>query len=203
MRWRQFVVCLPGVLFNRFKTCPFSPARRAWCYVAPLLALFLVKGFCGTIPLDLDVQTPAIGDHTLHILSPNLLELVLVNTKDPDPARVDSWDWVNDQQLFVPPDLSSIRVLVNSRTNVISGVGFKRRPVYAPFLTWDLRIGNRLYLQLSNPIADSAAVKVLNNGTLWPTNMAFAAVADPLRYNPAIHVNQEGYMPDYPKKAAV
>ena len=27
--------------------------------------------------------------------------------------------------------------------------------------------------------------------------------ADPLRFNPAIHVNQEGYMPAFPKKAIV
>ena len=33
--------------------------------------------------------------------------------------------------------------------------------------------------------------------------MQFAATVDPLRYSPAIHVNQEGYMPNYSKKAMV
>jgi hypothetical protein len=150
-----------------------------------------------------DIQTPQIGDHTLRILSPNVLELFLVNTKQPDPAHVNSWDWVDGQQKFAPPDMSSLKVLVNGKTNIIAAIGFKRRPLYAPLLAWDLRIGNQLYLQLRSSIPDGASVRVLNDGTLWPTNMPFAAVADPLRYNPAIHVNHEGYLPAYPKTAAV
>ena len=31
----------------------------------------------------------------------------------------------------------------------------------------------------------------------------FVSKVDPLRYSPAIHVNQEGYMPNYSKKAMV
>ena len=46
-------------------------------------------------------------------------------------------------------------------------------------------------------------MQVVNDGTLWPTNMEFTAAADPLRYSPAIHVNQEGYVPEFPKKAIV
>jgi hypothetical protein len=168
-----------------------------------LLALVFLHSASAAIPLASDTQTPAIGDHALRILSPNLVELFLVNTKQPDPARVIDWDWVNDQQAFVQPDMSSVKVIVNGQTNPVTGVGFKRRPLYAPLLYWDLRIGNHLYLQLNNSIAPGASVQVVNDGTLWPTNMAFSAVADPLRFNPAIHVNQEGYLPAYPKKAAV
>src|SRR5438445_627544 len=65
--------------------------------------------------LNLQPQRP--GDHALHILSPQLLELDLVNTKQPDPARVDSWDWVNTNGDFAPPSFSSLRVVVNGRTN--------------------------------------------------------------------------------------
>ena len=146
---------------------------------------------------------PKPGDHTLHILAPNLLELVRVNSKQPNPARVDSWDWVSDQGEFVPPNISSVKVIVNGQTNTVTGVGFDRRPLYAPLEAWDLRIANRLYLQLGSPISDGQSVRVINDGTLWPTNMTFAAVADPVRYNPAIHVNQEGYLPAFPKKANV
>jgi hypothetical protein len=46
-------------------------------------------------------------------------------------------------------------------------------------------------------------VQVTNDGSLWPTNLIFAAGADPLRYSPAIHVNQEGYLPAYSKKAII
>ena len=41
------------------------------------------------------------------------------------------------------------------------------------------------------------------DGSSWASSMKFAATADPLRYSPAIHVNQEGYMPNYSKKAMV
>jgi hypothetical protein len=154
-------------------------------------------------PASPGLQIPQPGDNVLHILSPTLLELVLINTKQPYPARVDSWDWVNDQNEFVPPDTSSLRVVVNGLTNSVTAIGFKRRPIYAPLYPWDLRIGNSLYLELSSPIADGQAVQVFNDGTLWPTNMLFTSAADPLRYSPAIHVNQEGYLPSYPKKAMV
>ena len=178
-------------------------APQFFQFVAGLLCLLFSPVACAAIPIDIDIQTPQVGDHALHILSPNLLELVLVNTKQPDPAPVDSWDWVNGQQLFVSPVFSSLKVMVAGKNDAVTGFGFKRRPVYAPLLNWDLRIGNQLYLLLSSPIPDGATVQVINGGTLWPTNLAFTAVADPLRFNPAIHVNQEGYLPAYPKKAAV
>jgi len=142
-------------------------------------------------------------DHELHILTPNLLELYRVNAKQRDPAHVDSWDWVNAEGTFVAPDISSVKVLVNGQQNNLTGIGFKRRPIYAPLSGWDLRIGNQLYLQLANNIPEGASVQVINDGTVWPTSMQFAGVADPLRCSPAIHVNQEGYMPGYSKKAMV
>lgn len=151
----------------------------------------------------MDLQMPKPGDHSLEILSPNLLELFRVNTKQPSPAHVDSWDWVNDQGYFVSPDITRIKVVVNGQTNNIIGVGFKRRPIFAPLSGWDLRIANHLYLQLGSPISSGQSVQVVNDGTLWPTNMAFAAVADPLRYSAAIHVNHEGYLPAFPKVATV
>ncbi len=167
------------------------------------MALFYFQQARAADALSTDLRIPQPGDHTLLILSPNLLELFLINTKQPDPARVDSWDWVNDQGTFAPSNLSSIKVIINGQTNSVSGTGFKRRPIYAPLEAYDLRIANHLYLQLDSPIADDQSVQVINNGTLWPTNMLFAATTDPLRYNPAIHVNQEGYVPSFPKKAII
>lgn len=203
MRKKKFVPVSVWAFIGNLGEARSRPSP-SWFRVSPgLLALLLIRSGFAAIPVDIDVQTPQIGDHALHVLSPNLLELVLVNTKQPDPAQVDSWDWVNGQQIFVPPVMRSIKVIVSGQTNVVTTFGFKRRPVYAPLLNWDLRIGNRLYLQLTSPISQGATVQVINDGTLWPTNMSFTAVADPLRFNPAIHVNQEGYLPAYPKKAAV
>src|SRR6185503_2817979 len=39
--------------------------------------------------------------------------------------------------------------------------------------------------------------------TLWAPDRRYAARADRLRWSPAIHVNQVGYMPNYPKKAMI
>jgi len=151
-----------------------------------------------------DLKLPRDSDHALNILSPTWLELVRVNTKQPDPARVESWDWVNDQGQFVAPNLTSVRVIVNGQqTNTVNSVGFRRRPLYALLYPWDLRIGNYLYLHLNTPIAEGQSVEVINDGTLWPGTMQFTATASPLRDSPAIHVNQEGYMPGLPKKAIV
>ena len=181
----------------------FFHAARCVLHILPgLLALLSLERAAANDALA-SLHIPEPGDNMLHMLAPLVLELVLVNTKQPDPARVDSWDWVTDQGSFAPPDMSSIRVIVNGQTNSVTGVGFKRRPFYAPQAEWDLRIGNYLYLQLSSPMADHQSVQVINDGTVWPTNMAFVAVTDPLRPSPAIHVNQEGYLPAFPKKAIV
>jgi len=149
-------------------------------------------------------ELPKVGDNTLHILTPSLLELQLINTKQPDPAQVTVWNFVNSSGQFTAPPAGSFAVTVNGQAVGVTSVGFKRRPLYAPMAGYDLRIENSVYLQLSSPVADGAAVEVKNpDGSLWASSTKFAAAADPLRYSPAIHVNQEGYMPNYSKKARV
>src|SRR5262249_15824985 len=64
-------------------------------------------------------------------------------------------------------------------------------------------IANQLYLVVNTPIADGQSVQVINDGTVWPSYVQFATTMDRLRYNPAIHVNQEGYVPAFPKKGSV
>src|SRR5262249_32082146 len=86
----------------------------------------------------------------------------------------------------------------------VQSVGFKRRPLYAPLAQRDIRMDNCLYLQLATPVANDATVTVVNpGGALWPSSATYSAKVNPLRYSPAIHVNQEGYMPSFPKKAMV
>src|SRR5690349_15736982 len=99
-----------------------------------LLTLLLVQSASAAIPSAADIQPPAIGDHALRIISPTVLELSLVNTKQPDPATVDTWNWVNGEQAFVPPSLANLHIRVNGQQVTFSGVGFKRRPVFGPFL---------------------------------------------------------------------
>ena len=148
------------------------------------------------------LKLPDIGAHGLRVISPDLLELTLITTKQPDPARAMQWDFVGKDSLLALPSLDQFAVTAGNRTVAIKTVGFKRRPIYAPLKKRDLRIGNYLYLRLATPIADGETVEVKNpGGKLWASMLRFATRADPLRWSPAIHVNQEGYVPGFAKKA--
>src|SRR2546430_7924507 len=103
---------------------PMSRLLQSSGFLAGLLVVSFLHSAFAAIPLAADIETPATGDHSLHILSPNLLEVFLVNTKQPDPGRVDSWDWVNGQGTFLPPDTSSVKVIANGQTNIVTGVAF-------------------------------------------------------------------------------
>ncbi len=147
---------------------------------------------------------PKSGDHSLRILSPTLLEVRRINSKPADPARVDAWDFINASGVLQPLPVTQFAVTANGQPVAVQSVGFKRRPLYAPLVPRDLRIENCLYLQLAAPIADNQSVEVKNpGGALWLATMAFVAAADPLRNSPVIHVNEEGYVPSFPKKAMV
>jgi hypothetical protein len=93
-------------------------------------------------------------------------------------------------------------VLVDGKTNAVESIGFKCRVLYAPLKERDLRIANYLYLKLKSPVADNETVEVQNPGNkLWPPGVHFFAKADPVRWSPAIHVNQAGYLPAQTKIA--
>ena len=170
-------------------------------------ALGLLSGGCAAgLPItnELSLAIPQPGSYQLRILAPDLLELYLINTTPPNPARVDSWDFVDaagSPQLPVAQDLA---VTIGAQTVAIQSLGFKRRVLYAPLKQRDLRIGNSLYLQLAAPIAEGQTVQVNNlTAAHWPTNSPFVATMDPLRFSPALHVNEVGYAPAFPKKAMV
>ena len=153
---------------------------------------------------DSALALPKAGDNALRILSPTLLEVRRINSKAPDPAGVDAWNLVNSAGQLQSLPVTQFAVTVNGQSVAVQSVGFKRRPLYAPLVARDLRIENSIYLQLAAPIADNQSVEVKNpDGTLWPATMPFVATTDPLRYSPIIHVNEEGYVPSFPKKAMV
>ena len=155
-------------------------------------------------PRDFAADLPQPGDHALHILSPTLLELVRINTAPPNSSRTDCWDFIAADGKASLPSPAQFTVQVDGQPVALAAVGFKRRPLYAPLARRDLRIDNRLYLQLARPLAEGASVSVTNSeGTLWPTEMSFRGIVDALRESAAIHVNQEGYAPELPKKAMV
>ena len=168
-------------------------------------AVMGVGGVCVASTVDYTgLALPRPGDHALHILSPNVVELVLINSKAPDPARVDSWDFVDGNFQFQAPPPSAFLVTANGQQIAVQAVGFKRRPLYAPSWKRDLRIQNAIVLRLGSPILDGQTVEVKNpSGTVWGADKKFVAVADSNRYSPAIHVNQHGYAPNLAKRAMV
>ena len=152
-----------------------------------------------------NLALPQPGDATLRIVAPTVLELELVTTKAPDPAPVAQWNFVDASgAASALPPAGNFVVHAGGATVAVARVGFKRRPLYAPLARYDLRIGNYLYLVLASPIADGAQVSVDDSsGQLWSAPTPFTAAAEPMRYGPAIHVNQTGYLPALPKRAFV
>jgi hypothetical protein len=145
---------------------------------------------------DQPLTLPKPGDHQLRILSPDTLELTLATTKEPDPAPVTIWNFAAK----VPP-ASDFQVLVGGKAVPVKSVGFKRRVLYAPLAKRDLRIGNHLYLALGERIRDNQNIEVKSKH--WSASTQFKAACDPLRFGPAIHVNQAGYIPGESKKAMI
>jgi len=160
--------------------------------------------FAGSFGLDEPLLMPPVGSAELRILAPDLLELSLVTTKEAPPARPTQWNFVAANFQYVLPSVSKFAVKMDEAPVQVQSVGFKRRPIYAPFRKRDLRIGNHLYLKLTAPLTEGQQVEVKNpDGSLWGTNTKFRARFDPQRFSPSIHVNQQGYVPGFPKKANI
>ncbi len=174
--------------------------------VVSILTLIVVLG---SIPyrsraMDEPLSLPAVGETALKMIAPDLLELTLITTKAPPPARPTQWNFIAANLQYILPGAVKFAVSADGAPIVVQSVGFRRVPVYAPFKVRDLRIGNFLYLKLASPLQEGQSVQVLNpDGTLWPADTHFTATLDPMRFSPAIHVNQQGYLPLLSKKAIV
>ena len=176
---------------------------RLTAWVLPLILTSACAGE-SLISDDAPLEMPPVGAHELRVLSPTLLELTLITTKNSQTAPVNAWDFVDPNRRAHLPGADEFMVFTGGKTNTVDAVGFKRRVLYAPLKKRDLRIGNYLYLRLKSPIADGQSVRVQNpNHQLWSADVHFDARADALRFSPAIHVNQVGYLPDKPKRAMV
>ncbi len=183
--------------------------RRFGSRLLPFAVFLILVGFHSDvrgqslISDDHPLTLPNVGDFELRIISPSVLEITLINTKAPDPGRVSTWDFVGKD--FVPnlPSAAEFAVTKDGQPVTVTSIGFKRRVLSAPEKR-DLRIANQFYLTLGSNIADGQQVEVTNpSANLWNSSVHYTALMDALRYSPAIHVNQVGYMPGYPKKAMV
>ncbi len=181
-----------------------SACRTVFILLLPLLCL-VRPTLAAEAPGEFWSEMELPGSRELRVLTPVLLELNLVQTKAPDPARLENWDFVAADGSARLPDPTQFVVTVGNRPPVrVVAVGFRRRTTYAPLGGRDLRIGSSLYLQLETPVGPGESVRVENpDGKLWPANWMWTAEAAPLRLSPAIHVNQAGYDPALPKLALV
>ena len=147
---------------------------------------------------------PLPGAYQLRILSSNLLELTRITTKAPLPTKPNEWDFVDADGHAHLPNASEFIVQTGETKIGVQTVGFKRRVLYAPLAKRDLRISNTLYLQLNGAISEGQTVAVKNpSAKLWPANLRFESTMEPLRCSPAIHVNEVGYLPAFPKQAMI
>ncbi len=92
----------------------------------------------GQLRAEVDTQSlrlPALGDCTLRILSPSILELTLISAKAKGP-----------------PDAPFFRVTVAGRPVAVASVGAKRRVIYAPLARRDLRIATEFYIRVAGAI---------------------------------------------------
>ncbi len=208
---------ITGMCFSQFGgRATWDKAGKFSVGTAPVIPPVVVPPVVPPTPDDLaailrganvdgtSLQLAEVGDSLLHVLSPTLLELKLISTKAAGAAQVSAWNFVDAGGKFAAPALAKFSVAVNGQAVAVSAVGFKRRVAYAPLVNYDLRIENSLYLQLSAAIAADQLVQVTNpDGSLWAAAQRFTALADARRYSPAIHVNQEGYVPSLPKKAMI
>lgn len=150
-------------------------------------------------PLDV----PAVGAWRLRVLSPTVLEIQVITTKDAGrPPRV--WDFVDAKGNLRLPRPEEFWVEVGEARARVKAVGFRRRARYAPLGPRDLRMDNRLFLVLDSAVPEGARVRVANpSRSVWIGVESLETRADADRRSPAIHVNQVGYVPAFPKRAYV
>jgi len=146
---------------------------------------------------------PEVGFHSLTVLSPTILELMLVTRPD-DVGNLVEWDFVRGDKINSLPDITDFLIKADDKPLGVKRIGFKRRVLYAPIKQRDIRIGNYLYIELNDPTPDGSLVKVSSKGSqTWCQNKQFVTTMERHRFSPAIHVNQVGYLPSYPKKAII
>jgi hypothetical protein len=174
---------------------PLFPSRRVMQVLAFLLAGAAARA---SIP----VAEPAVPGSTLRVLASDLLEIELIQVKATEGTM--PWNLLIPSGAVRIPAAAQFAVTVEGAPVGVTAVGFKRRAVSAPLGHRDLRVGTWIYLRLAQLVGEGREVKVTNPGRdLWAAETIFQTRADPLRESPVIHVNQEGYVPTFPKKARV
>lgn len=156
----------------------------------------------------LSSEAPEIGEGGLRFLTPQVLEVVHINSKEPnlEPA---SWTFANEG-VFSAPDSNTFTLAIDGEPVTATIMGFRRRVLLARSGIRDIRIDNRLFLKLLSPATAGAKARLEAKG--WqnhatPTGLdelaVYQATLDAGRRSPAIHTNHGGYISGLPKQAMV
>jgi hypothetical protein len=77
------------------------------------------QGFAGT-PETNPLALPQVGAGQLHLISPTLLELAVVDTKPPDKDALLYWNWVTTNAQFEAPPLTEFQVLAGTQRMAVA-----------------------------------------------------------------------------------
>jgi hypothetical protein len=152
---------------------------------------------------------PVPGERTLRLLSPTVLEVTVVTVKEPASTLRKIQAVFTAGPVAPESALLTLEARVEGQPVKIAATGWKRRAAYAPIARRDLRVATFLYLRLAVPIDFAGSPQTVAvgdpSGALGggSEKSPLTVRADPARISPAIHVNQEGYVPAFPKKAMV
>ncbi|MCB1096225.1 MAG: glycoside hydrolase family 9 protein, partial [Verrucomicrobiae bacterium] len=150
---------------------------------------------------------PGSGAHELRIITPTLVELYIVSTREGSANRPTFCDWIDDNSGLPNanlPTAADVEVKINGTAVAVTNLGFQRRVRYAPLNGTLFHMENALYLELASAIPVGGTVTATNPATdKWPASFVFTADLDPNRWSSAVHVNQVGYEAGELKKAHV
>lgn len=146
-----------------------------------LLNCFFILSLCVSVAAkEINYQSisiPKIGDYSLRVLSPELIELRIISSN-------------------ILEKTSDFTIIANGEFVGFDNVGFKRRPIYAPLARYDLRIENCFYINCQT-IPNDSVVDVYKGVEKFTTQIHSN------RDSPVIHINQEGYALNLQKKAFI
>src|SRR4051794_20020846 len=129
--------------------CTLRGPIPAWGVILGVLAVVTVASATGVAPAGPAAPSvvaapslfpPNVGDGQLEILSPTVLDLTLVSSCGAGEEPQD-WNFVNGG-VFAAPDAKDLEVTVGTAPRQVRRLGFKRRVLFAPDRTHDLRLMN-------------------------------------------------------------
>lgn len=172
-----------------------------------LLLLLVTSWLFGLLALAAGAsppEDPAAPGRAMRWLAPDVLELEWIEARGVGGGEAQPWPWTTPAAALKPPGADDFVVRAGGSRVPVAAVGFKRRALRASLQGGEITVGAWVYLKLARPLAVGEGVSV-EAPARAPGSAAdrFELALVEQRVNPAIHVNQVGYLPDAPKLAMV